>query len=106
MQLEITTYEFGSKPNVQMPDPEFFKLMKEEGIRKLISSHYDLLAKSEIKHLFPKNEKGLKKAKLRSSDFFIQMLGGYPYYKENRGEWDSDKGDPTCKRKMVERMDV
>lgn len=86
MQLEIKTYEYGSRPGVQMPDPEFLKQMKEEGIRKLINDHYDLLAKSEAKDLFPKNEKGLEKAKQRSSDFFIQMLGGHPYYKENRGE--------------------
>ena len=86
MQLEITTMEFGSRPGVKMPDPEFLDLMKEEGIRKLINDHYDLLAKSEINNLFPKNEKGLNKAKQRSADFFIQMLGGHPYYKKKRGE--------------------
>lgn len=86
MNFTINQYEFGLRPTVTLPSAEFLKLMKEEGIRKLVSDHYDLLSKSEIKHLFPRIEEQLDKAKQRSSDFFIQICGGYPYFNENRGK--------------------
>jgi hemoglobin len=62
------------------------ELLSESGIRKMVSDHYDLLSKSEIKHLFPRIEEALDKAKQRSSDFFIQICGGHPYFNENRGK--------------------
>jgi len=86
MDFSINQYEFGQRPAVSIPDPEFLQLMKEEGIRKMVSDHYDLLSKSEIKHLFPRIEEAFEKAKQRSSDFFIQICGGYPYFNENRGK--------------------
>jgi hemoglobin len=86
MNFTINQYEFGQRPPVTLPSPEFLKLLKEEGIRKLVSDHYDLLAQSEIKHLFPRIEEQLEKAKQRSSDFFIQICGGHPYFNENRGK--------------------
>ena len=52
----------------------------------MVSDHYDLLSKSEIKHLFPRIDEALDKAKQRSSDFFIQICGGHPYFNENRGK--------------------
>jgi hemoglobin len=51
-----------------------------------VSDHYDLLSQSEVKHLFPRIEEALDKAKQRSSDFFIQICGGHPYFNENRGK--------------------
>ena len=86
MEFIITHYEFGERPPVTIPSPEFLKILKEEGIRQLVSNHYDLLSKSEIKHLFPRIDEELDKAKQRSSDFFIQICGGYPYFNENRGK--------------------
>jgi len=86
MQLEILTKPFGTRPGVTLPDPDFLKLMGETAIRKLVSDHYDLLIKSDIKHLFPKQEGALEMAKKRSSDFFIQISGGKQYYEENRGK--------------------
>ena len=68
-----------------MPDKGILKYLGEEGIREIISNFYDLLSQSEIRHLFPENKEELEKAKLRSSDFFIQVLGGPSYYKQNRG---------------------
>ena len=53
MNLDITEGELGERPRVTMPDPEFLKLLTEKGFRELVSNHYDLLVKSEIKHLFP-----------------------------------------------------
>lgn len=86
MIFTINQYEFGQRPPVTLPSPDFLKILKEEGIRKLVSDHYDLLAQSEIKHLFPRIEEQLDKAKQRSSDFFIQICGGHPYFNENRGK--------------------
>ena len=86
VDFSINHYEFGQRPAVNLPSPEFLKLLTEAGIRKLVSEHYDLLSKSEVKHLFPKIEEQLDKAKQRSSDFFIQICGGHPYFNENRGK--------------------
>jgi hemoglobin len=86
MDFTISHFEFGQRPAVTLPSPEFLHLLTEEGIRKLVSDHYDLIMKSTIVSLFPPAGEPLEKAKLRSSDFFIQVLGGHPYYHENRGK--------------------
>ncbi len=86
MDFSISQYEFGQRPPVTIPSPEILKVLKEVGIRQLVSDHYDLLSISEIKHLFPRIEEALDKAKQRSSDFFIQICGGHPYFNENRGK--------------------
>lgn len=86
MEFTINQYEFGQRPAVTLPSPEFLKILTEQGIRQMVSDHYDLLAKSEIKHLFPRIDEQLEKAKQRSSDFFIQICGGHPYFNENRGK--------------------
>lgn len=86
MNFTINQYEFGQRPPVTLPSPQFIQFLKEEGIRKMVSDHYDLISKSEIKQLFPRIEEALDKAKQRSSDFFIQICGGHPYYNENRGK--------------------
>jgi hemoglobin len=85
MDFTINHYEFGQRPPVALPSREFLVLLQEEGIRKLVSDHYDLLSQSEVKHLFPRIDEALEKAKQRSSDFFIQICGGHTYYNENRG---------------------
>jgi hemoglobin len=86
MEFKINQYEFGQRPAVTIPSPEFLKRLSEAGISKMVSDHYDLLSKSEISHLFPRIDEQLDKAKQRSSDFFIQICGGHPYYNENRGK--------------------
>jgi len=86
MNFLINQYEFGQRPSVTIPSPEFLEKLTEEGIRKMVSDHYDLLRQSEVKHLFPRIDEALDKAKQRSSDFFIQICGGHPYYNENRGK--------------------
>jgi len=85
MDLEISKYFPGVRPNVPMPSHELFVLLKEEGMRKLVSDHYDLLVQSPIKHLFPKNPIALEKAKEHAADFFIQICGGPDYFNQNRG---------------------
>jgi hemoglobin len=86
MDFSISQFEFGQRPAVTLPTPEFLKKMTESGIRQMVSDHYDLLSKSEVKHLFPRIDEALEKAKQRSSDFFIQICGGHPYFNENRGK--------------------
>jgi len=86
MDLSISQYEFGQRPGVTIPTPEFLEKLTEAGIRKMVSDHYDLLSRSEVKHLFPRIDEALDKAKQRSSDFFIQICGGHPYFNENRGK--------------------
>lgn len=85
MKFEISKYFPGVNPNVTKPMHDMFLLLKEEGMRKMVSDHYDLLAQSSIKDLFPKNPIALEKAKEHSADFFIQICGGPEYFNQNRG---------------------
>ena len=85
MNFEITTTYDGKMPDVQLPNKSLLSEIGEEGVRKMIAMHYDLLADSSIKALFPPKGKALEMAKKRSADFFVQILGGHPYYQENRG---------------------
>jgi hemoglobin len=85
MNLEISYAEFGVRPPVTKPIPEFLIEVGEKGIRELISQHYDLIKQSDIKHLFPQDEADFEQAKINSSDFFIQICGGQPYFNTNRG---------------------
>ena len=41
-ELTITNYRFGERADVTIPDREFYKVMGEDGIRKMVSDHYDL----------------------------------------------------------------
>ncbi|MDF1875431.1 globin [Sulfurimonas sp. SAG-AH-194-I05] len=85
MNLEITKATFGVRIPVTKPIPEFLLEITEEGIRKLVSNHYDKLKVSDISQLFPLDAKDFEEAKQHSSDFFIQICGGRPYFNENRG---------------------
>jgi len=85
MNLEITYAQFGVRPPVQKPIPEFLLEMTEKGLRKLISDHYDAIKKSDIYFLFPQDDAEFEKAKMHSSDFMIQICGGPAYFNTNRG---------------------
>lgn len=84
--FNITTDFDGNVPRVSLPNPDFLSYLGEEKFRALISRHYDLLTESTVKHLFPTHPRALEQAKSRSADFFIQLMGGPEYYKQNRGE--------------------
>ena len=86
MELAISKYVPGYRPNVTLPSKQVYSILGEEGMRKMVSDFYDLLAASEIKDLFPKNEIALEKAKEHSADFFIQICGGPAYFNRNRGQ--------------------
>ena len=85
MNLNITQVMFGVRVPVTKPIPEFLLEMGEEGIRKLVSDHYDKLKVSEISFLFPLDDADFEEAKKHSSDFFIQICGGPAYFNQNRG---------------------
>lgn len=84
--FNITTDFDGSPPRVTLPNQDFLNYLGEEKFRGLVSRHYDLLTESAVKHLFPTHTRALEQAKSRSADFFIQLMGGPEYYKQNRGE--------------------
>ena len=86
MELTIKNYIAGSRPEVTKPIPEFYAFLKEDGIRRLVSRHYDLLSQSSIKQLFPPTVEGLEMAKVHSADFMIQICGGPMYYHQHRGQ--------------------
>ncbi|MBN2807594.1 MAG: hypothetical protein JXR22_13125 [Prolixibacteraceae bacterium] len=86
IDLTITPAILGQRHEVQKPSPGILQVLKEEGIRKLVSDHYDLLVKSNISHLFPESEGELELAKKHAADFFIQVMGGPPYFNMHRGQ--------------------
>jgi hemoglobin len=71
---------------VDLPGPGLLDHLREEGIRSLVSDHYDELLNSSIRHMFPADEQGLALAKQHAADFFIQLCGGPDYFKHNRGQ--------------------
>jgi len=85
MNLEISQAQFGVKPPVTKPIPEFLLEVGEKGIRELISKHYDAIKQSDIYQLFPQDDAGFEQAKINSADFFIQICGGPSYFNTNRG---------------------
>ena len=86
MELIISTLEYSKRPEVTLPNPNFLKLLKEEGMRKMVNDHYNLLLQSSVKGLFPQDDNEFELAKKRSADFFIQICGGPTYFNENRGK--------------------
>ncbi|GIX42884.1 MAG: hypothetical protein KatS3mg129_2617 [Leptospiraceae bacterium] len=69
----------------QKPAPKLYSVLGEENIRKLLYYHYKNLSKSKIKHLFPQEEEELRFAADKNADFFIQVLGGPPYFSQKHG---------------------
>jgi hemoglobin len=85
MNLTISYAQYGAKPPVTKPIPEFLIEVGEAGIRELADKHYESIRGSEIEHLFPMNPEDFEKAKEHAADFFIQICGGTPYFNMNRG---------------------
>ena len=86
MILNINSYQLGERPEVTKPSPEFYKQLGEEGIRKLVSRHYDLMRQSDIKGLFSTDDAEFALQKQHSSDFMVQICGGTDYYNQRRGK--------------------
>ncbi len=86
MKFEIANFPVGTRPRVDLPGPTLLDHLREAGLHRLISDHYDELLKSSIQHLFPSGEQGLALAKKHAADFFIQLCGGPDYFKQSRGQ--------------------
>jgi len=86
MTFNITPANLGQRPQVELPSPKILEYLGEEGMRKLVSDHYDLLRQSNISSLFPPTQKGFEMAKQHSADFFIQICGGERHFDKNRGK--------------------
>jgi hemoglobin len=54
----------------------------EAGVFALIAELYEVLERSEVRHLFPDD---MPAASRRSAAFFVQLLGGPPRYSEAYG---------------------
>jgi hemoglobin len=86
MNLIVTeVVNFGERPPVTKPHPDFLKFLGEDGLRKAVNDHYESLKTSEIRQLFPLDEDEFAEAKKNASDFFIQILGGHAHFTQNRG---------------------
>jgi len=85
MDFKISEYVQGRRPGVTLPSYKIYSTLGEEGIRKLVNDHYEILKKSSIKELFPQDGPGLEKAKKNAGDFFVQVCGGPMYFNKNRG---------------------
>lgn len=85
MNYTITQAQLGTRPGVQTPDPRIYQHLGEEGMRKMVSDHYDIMVKSPIKDLFPPTKEGLEVAKTHSANFLIQISGGPRFYEVTRG---------------------
>ncbi len=82
----ITEVPFGERAEVKRPLPEFYAALGEAGVRALIDRHYELLKESEISTLFPVDDpEAFAAARKHAADFFIQFLGGPPYFNQSRG---------------------
>ena len=85
MEFKISEAIFGTRPAVEKPSLKFLETIKEDGLREIISKHYDLLRQSSIKDLFPQDDEEFEQAKVNSADFFIQICGGPAYFNQSRG---------------------
>ncbi len=84
--LAVTPGQLGNKPPVTKPNPGFLQELGEEGFRKLVSDHYELLKDSDISHLFPVTDpEEFAAAKKHAADFMIQICGGPAYFNMSRG---------------------
>ncbi|MEA1918532.1 MAG: globin [Campylobacterota bacterium] len=86
MTFEITPGQFGVRPPVTKPHPDFYLQIGEARFRKLVDDHYELIRPSDISALFPvHNEEAFEMAKKHAADFFIQICGGPAYFNQSRG---------------------
>lgn len=85
MDLVISKLEYDQRIQPSLPDNRLLDYLGEDGIRKMVNDHYELLIRSNIKDMFPTEPEKLELAKTKAADFFIQRLGGRTYYNERYG---------------------
>jgi hemoglobin len=72
----------GGPPQGPGPNPEIYRIMGEANIFRMMLDFYNVLEKSEIRHLFPTD---MEEASKKSALFFITLLGGPPLYFQKFG---------------------
>lgn len=72
-------------PSGSPPDPRILAEIGEEGVRRLVRLHYDHLLKSSIAYLFPPDPAAIDGLVAKTSDFFIQIMGGPALFSERYG---------------------
>ena len=72
-------------PAVIFPTNKLYYTWGEENIRKMVSYHHNLLRKSSVGHLFPKDDVKFEFATAKTADFFIEALGGEKIYSSVHG---------------------
>jgi len=72
----------GGPPQSAPPSREILTTVGEQYIRDLLQAHYKELETSPIRSMFPGD---LRESAERSADFFIQLLGGTPYFSQKYG---------------------
>ena len=72
-------------PEVPFPPKELFQALGKEKIIEMVKYHHELLRKSVIKDLFPKDETIFNMVTARTGDFFVESLGGGDIYSSQHG---------------------
>jgi hemoglobin len=73
-------------PPVPFPSNRIAKAIGEEGIRMMVRHHHDLLRKTKVGDLFPRDPEAFEEAVRKSADFFVEMLGGAQHFTPVHGE--------------------
>ena len=72
-------------PEVPFPPKEIFEVFGEEKIRNMVEIHHNMLKKSALKDLFPRDKTVFQMLLLRTGDFFIEAMGGGARYSSQHG---------------------
>ncbi len=72
-------------PEVPFPPDEIILVFGEEKIRNMVRVHHDYLKRSALNELFPKDEVAYQMLLERTSNFFIEVLGGGKKYSKTYG---------------------
>lgn len=72
-------------PEVFFPSNKTFLRLGEAKIRELVKIHHELIRKSKLAHLYPKEDVAFEIATKKIEDFFVQMLGGSDIYTSVQG---------------------
>lgn len=72
----------GGPPPADPRLSEIYDKMGEDNIFQMLEDFYAELGKSEIRNMFPAD---MKKASIKSGEFFVFLLGGPPLYQQKHG---------------------
>ncbi|HTY03688.1 MAG TPA: hypothetical protein VMC81_08165 [Rhodocyclaceae bacterium] len=67
------------------PSPNLLAAAGEAGLRELVVHHHDLLRKSSVGHLFPRDKRRFDDVVARIAGYVVAMAGAEPGYAETHG---------------------